>query len=132
LSVVGNMLDAALAMPPARAKNLLPQIASAAAIGTLWIHFKDASDLCLRLCEGDETAAAVELADILFAPRANEGERALSGRDIYWYKHGLQKVVPSLVRSRPLEGVSAACRWLERAVETKGSADRGSGEDGSY
>lgn len=132
LSVVGNILDAALAMPPASAKRLLPQIANAAETGTLWIHFKDASDLCVRLCEGDETMAGLELADTLFAPRPGEAEDTLSRRDAYWYKDGLKKIVPALVSIRPLEAVAATCRWLERVIDTKESADRDSGDDGSY
>jgi len=69
VSVIGDMLDAAMAMPANVAATLVPAISRVAQEGTLWLHFKDASDLCVRLVGGDEVPAAMTLAETLFAPK---------------------------------------------------------------
>ncbi len=128
-SVVGNILDAALAMPPDVATSLVPVIARAARDKTLWIHFKDASELCLRLAEGGEIHAAMELADALFTPVFEDGEESPRQWDGYWYKDGLKKVTPVLSKASAREFLPKLCDWLKAAVEAKKHVDPDSGAD---
>ena len=132
VSVVGNLLDAAMAMPPADATKLVPKVVEAAQAGSLWIHFKDASDLCVYLANGGENTAALVLAKALFAPRSGEGEEQLSRRDEYWYKEGLKKVVPILVGRQPRAFIQELCGWLNALVDAKEHVQPDSGSDYSY
>ncbi len=91
LSVIGDMLDAALAMPAKAAATLVPVISRAAHAETLWIHFKDASDLCVRLADGGELGGAMRLAEALFAPSFEEGQEQPSRWDEYSYKAGIKR-----------------------------------------
>ena len=131
-SVVGDILDAALAMPAADAALLVPTIGEAARAGTLWIHFKDASDLCVELAKGGEVGAALTLASILFSPRKGEREEQVSRRDLYWYKEGLSKVVPVLSGLASREFLQAMCGWLNALVGAKEHVKPSSGDDYSY
>ena len=130
--VIGDMLAAALAMPVEVAVKLAPRIERAAQDGTLWIYFKDASDLCLRLAKDDQVDAALTLADALFTPRFEEGQEGPRGRDDYWYKDGLKKVVPVLAPQHPQVFSRKLCDWLKASVEAKEHVDLESGADGSY
>ena len=130
-SVIGDMLDAALAMPAEIAVKLAPKVERAAQDGTLWVYFKDASDLCVRLAEGGEVDAALNLADALFTPRFEEGQEGPRGRDDYWYKDGLKKVAPVLAPRNPQVFLRKLCDWLQASVEAKGHVDLESGADGS-
>ena len=130
--VVRNVLDAAIAMPSVDAAALVPKIGDAAKEGTLWIHLKGASDLCVQLAKGGEVGAALALAKTLFAPRTGEGEKQLRHRDEYWYKEGLKKVVPVLAELQPQEFVQELCAWLNALVDTKEHVQRNDGSDYSY
>lgn len=132
ISVVRNVLDAAIAMPPVDAAALVPKIGEAAKAGTLWIHLEDASELCVHLANGGEMSAALALARALFAPRSGEGENQLRGRDEYWYKEGLKKVVPVLAKLQPQEFVQELCAWLNALVDAKEHVQRDGGSDYSY
>ncbi|MDI6448673.1 hypothetical protein [Anaerobaca lacustris] len=127
--VVGNVVDAALAMRPDVAGSLVPVIARAARDGTLWIAFKDASDLCVRLAEGGEVNPAMELADALFAPAFEAGQERPKGRDAYWYKDGLKKVAPILSETSAREFLPKLCDWLKAAIDAKRNVDPGTGSD---
>ncbi|OGP20082.1 MAG: hypothetical protein A2X90_03970 [Deltaproteobacteria bacterium GWA2_65_63] len=132
VSVIGDMLDAAMAMPANVAATLVPAISRVAQEGTLWLHFKDASDLCVRLVGGDEVPAAMTLAETLFAPKFEDGQEEPSRRDEYWYKDGLKKVVPALVGREPREFLMKLCEWLKVSVDAKKHVDLDSGSDYSY
>lgn len=127
--VIGDIVDAALAMPPKVATSLVPVVCQAAREGTRWIHFKDASDLCVRLAEGDEVDAARELAEALFTPASEESRDEAKRRDTYWYKDGLRKVAPILAAVDARGFLPRLCDWLKAAVETRGNVDRESGRD---
>jgi len=131
-SIIGNMLDAALAMPTKVATSLVPAICRAARDVALWIHFKDASDLCVRLADSGKFGAAMELAEALFTPTFKEGQEEQSGRDEHWYKEGLKKVVPALAGVHARVFLPKLCDWLKASVEAKKSADPDSGSDYSY
>ena len=131
-SVIGDMLDAALAMPAEIAGTLVPKVGRAAQDGTLWIHFKDASDLCVRLADGDEVDAALNLADALYTPTFEEGQEQPSRRDKYWYKNGLKKVVPALAPRNPHVFLRKLCDWLKVSVEATKHVNLQSGADDSY
>ena len=130
--VVGDMVDAALAMPADMAVTLVPVISRAAHAGTLWIHFKDASELCVHLAEGGEVSGAIKLAEALFTPRFEQGQEQLSQRDQFWYRAGLKEVVPALVVREPMGFLPKLCDWLKLAVDATKRVDRDSGADHSY
>ncbi len=133
-SIIGDMLDAALAMPAGDSARLVPTICTAARAGRLWIHFKDASDLCVRLAQGGEFDAAMELAEVLFMPQAEEGRRGPRQRDQYWYKDGLKKVIPVLAGPCAHVFLPKLCDWLNASVRARMSKDAGheTGSDYSY
>lgn len=132
ISIIGDMVDAALAMPAKVAATLVPVIARSAQKGTLWLHFTHASDLCVRLADGGEVPAAMTLAEALFTPKFEEDKEKLSQRDEYWYKDGLKKVVPVLAGREPREFLLNLCDWLKISVDAKEHVDPNSGSDYSY
>lgn len=129
--IIGDIVDAALTMPADVATSLVPVISQAAREGTLWIHFKNASDLCVRLAEGGEFSAAVQLADALFTPTFEEGKEEPSRRDAYWYKDGLKKVAPVLAEANAREFLPKLCDWLKTTVDATRYADLDSDSDSS-
>lgn len=131
-SVIGNMVKAALSMPANVASLLVPAICRAAKEGTLWIYFKDASDLCVRLAEGNELDPAVTLTVALFTPTFELGHGGRRRRDEYWYKKGLERVVPALAPIKPNEFLPKLCDWLIASVDAKQQVDVESGADYSY
>jgi hypothetical protein len=132
ISVIGDMLDAALAMPPTNAKSLVPSICQAANIGMFWLYFEKASDLCIRLAENDESDIALELAEALFTPKIEKGQKTPSRRDANWYKRELKKVTPVLAKCKPNEFLPKLCDWLKKSVEAKRDIDPNTGYDHSY
>ena len=132
VSVIGDMLHAALAMPTDVASSLVPAINRAAREGTLWIRFKDASDLCVRLVEGAELDVAMTLADALFTPAFEKGQEEPTRRDEYWYKSGLAEVVPVLAARKPYEFLPKLCDWLKASVDAKKHVDPAGDSDYSY
>ena len=122
-SVVGDMIDAALAMPADKAACLIPSISEAARKGRLWIYFKDATDLSLRLAEAGRSHAALTLAEAMFAPTFENTQQEPSERDIFWYKEGLKKVVPVLAGSIAHEFLPSLCDWLNASVKAKNIVD---------
>jgi hypothetical protein len=131
-SVVGDLLDAALEMPADSAAILVPAVREAAKARYLWVAFKDASELCAKLATQGEPDAALALAQSLFEPASNRGANKDSGRDEYWYKDGLKKILPALVAVRAEKLCRGLCAWLRAAVEDKGTVDPESGADYSY
>lgn len=131
-SIIRDVLDAALAMPANVAVSLVPVICRAAREGALWIHFKDASDLCVRLADSDKFGAAMGLAEALFTPTFRKGQEELSRWDEHWYKDGLKKVVPALAGVHARVFLPKLCDWLKASVEAKKSVDPKSGSDYSY
>lgn len=131
-SVVGDILDAALVMPADTAAALVPAVCRAAEAGTLWVYSKDASDLCVRLANGGEVAAALTLAEALFAPKFEQGQEEPSRWDEYLYEEGLQEVVPALAVRQAHRFITDLCDWLKASVEAKRYFDPGSQSDYSY
>lgn len=128
-SIIGDMLDAALAIPPSIAVSLVPNICRAAKENMLWIHFKNAVDLCVRLADSGEVDSAIDLAESLFTPDIEGGKERRRQRQDYWYKDGLKKVVPVLARRKPRVFVPRLCDWLKVAIEAKENVDPNSGSD---
>lgn len=131
-NIIGDILDAALLMPPAIAATLVPFVSQTAQMGTLGLHFKDASDLCIRLANGDELPAAMALAEALFAPQIESGQENFSRQDEYWYREGLKEVLPVLIKQMPHEVLLRLCNWLEVAINAKKTIDHHSGKDYSW
>lgn len=131
-SVIRDILDAALAMPANIAASLVPAVCQATKDKTLGIYFKDASDLCVRLAEGDELDAAMKLAEALFTPTFEKDRDVPGRRDEYWYKEGMKKAVPILARARAKEFLPKLCDWLKASVEAKEHVDQESDSDFSY
>lgn len=133
-SVIGDMLDAAMAMPTNISVSLVPAIQNAARQDALWIHFKDASDLCVRLAQGGEYDAAMKLAEVLFAPSFEEGRKEPRRRDRYWYKDGLREVISVLAGPCAHVLLPKLCDWLNVSIRKRMQryGDRTSETDYSY
>ena len=132
VSVIGDILDAANAMPVGNAAALVPAVRRAAAAGILWVHFKDASDLCVRLAKEGDVELSLSLAEALFAPKGESQETGPSRRDSYWYKDGLRKVIPILATRRAHTFLPMLCDWVEQLVRSTKSIEDASGDDYSY
>ena len=132
VSIIGDMLDAANAMPMRDAAALVPAVRRAAAAGILWVHFKDASELCVRLAEEGDVELSLSLAEALFAPKGESQETGPSRNDSYWYKEGLRKVAPILATQRAQTFLPMLCDWVEQLVRSTKSIDDASGDDYSY
>jgi hypothetical protein len=132
VSVVGNLLDAALAMPPEKAASLVAKLSEAARKETLWAHFDHASDLCAQFAKGGQGKAALMLANILFDPRESDKKQHLGRRDEYLYKDGLKKVVPILSAQKGEDFLPQMCGWLEAVIAVREHIDTNSGDDHSY
>jgi hypothetical protein len=130
--IVGDLMDAALVMPAGVAAALVPALCKAAAEGTLWIRFDDASTLCARLASEGHSDAAMALAEVLFTPRFEEGKEKPRRPDVYSYKDGLKKALPALVTVRPVDFCRRLCGWLGSAIAAKGTANAASESDYSY
>lgn len=118
-SVVNDILDAALAMPPMHAATLVPKIGNAIKSGAAWLSLREASDLCARLASGNQADAALVLADSLFTPPKKKDDRHRPRRDEYWYNEGLKKVVPALAQAKPKEFARKLVDWLRALVESQ-------------
>jgi len=133
ITVIGDMIDASLAMPAEFAARLVPKISRAAKSGSLWsYYFKEASKLCIRLAEGGEVSSAISLAEALFTPQFEQGQEKPSRIDEYWYKDGIKKVIPALVKREPRKFLVKLCQWLKSFVDAKNGSDPESGKDLSY
>ena len=132
VSVIGDLLDAAIKLPVEQAAKLVPAVRRVAAAGALWVHFKHATQLCVRLAEEGKVELSLSLAEALFAPR-NEAAQATSRRsDDYWSKQGLRTVAPLLSRLRPREFLPMLCDWLEESVRSTKNVADDSNDDYSY
>lgn len=129
-SVIGDVVEAARAMPPAVAAGLVPTVARAAVTNALWWHFYDACQLCAHLAQGD-VGAALDLATALFAPRPAEDDKPVSRRDEYWYKKGLRMVGPVLAVARPDEWLGSVCDWLDALIKADERVKSCHEDDGS-
>lgn len=129
-SIIGDILDAALAMPVDVAVSLVPVICRAAKEDALWIRFDKASKYCVQLAEGGEPDAAMELAEALFA--FEEGREKLIRRDEFWYKDGLKKVMPVLAKGKPLDFLPKLCDWLKALIDANKDVKRNTDFDRSY
>ena len=132
VSIIGDLLDAAKLVPVSEATHLVPAVCKAAKDGLLWIHFKDASDLCVRLAEGGRLDDSLTLADGLFSPRPEPSGEGPGTRDDYWYAEGLRKVVPVLAGEHARAFLPRLCNWLRAAVGARKSPDPDTGDDYSY
>lgn len=118
-TIIGDMLNAALAMPSDVAVKLVPAVCRAAQAGTLLNHLSDASDLCAKLAEGGEVASAITLADAIFSPQCGDGQEEPTRRDKYWHKEGLKKIVPLLAAQQAGTFMPKLCDWLRAAIDAK-------------
>lgn len=133
VSIIGDLVKAALAMPANTASRLVPAVSRAARSGQLWrVYFTEAADLCMRLANGGEVSPAMALADALFEPKFGKGEERPHGRDRYWYEKELAKLLPVLIARRPHEFLLRLCNWLNTSVSARPDVDPDTGSDYSY
>ena len=132
VSVIGDMLDAAKAMPLRDAAALVPAVRRAASDGILWMHFKEASDLCMRLAKEGDVELSLSLAEALFAPKGERQKTEPSRNDSYWYKEGLREATPILASQCAQTFLPMLCDWLQELVRSTKSIDDESGDDYSY
>jgi hypothetical protein len=131
-SVVGDFLDAALAMPVSFAVTLVPKVRTAANLGTLSIHFNEAAELCKKLAENSEADSAMTLAAEIFQPTRQLRRELSAQNDLFQYERGLKKVLAPLSLARPHEFLGMLTKWLEIAIKSKRHIRRGSDSDYSY
>ncbi len=131
-SVISDMIDAALAMPPDVAVTLVPKIRQAVEAAITRFEFGDIAKLCAQLANGRQDAAAMTLAVAMFTSKPQEDRNDHNRRDEYWYKEGLKKVVPAMIERQAGEFLGKLCGWLKAAVEAKRGTDSDSGLDYSY
>ena len=129
VAVAQNIVDAAAAMPASHGAKLVPAIARAFESSPVLLGVLEASNLCVRLAEGGETAAAMSLALVLFGSRP---DRKPARRDAYWLIRGLDRVVPALSVREPAQFLAWLCDWLSAAIDARIHSDRESGRDYSF
>ena len=112
-NVAGDVVDAALLMPPEIARRLVPTVARAAQGGSLDFRIGEAAKLCVQFVRGGEGDAAVSLAEGLFLPTSLDESGELRRRDSYWYRQALDAVLPELTRSLPVEMLHATCQMAD-------------------
>ena len=132
LSVLRDVLDVAKAMPADIAATLVPLFCRHKPWEIFDFILEDASDLCAHLADGGEASAAMTLAGALFEPTFEEGQEEPRRRDAYWYKEGLEKVIPALADREPHKFLSKLCDWLKISIDAKKHIDPSSGLDYSY
>ena len=133
-SIIGDMIEAAQAMPADVVVTLVPTVCRVAREGILWIYFKEAVELSLSLVDGSEMSAAMTLVEVLFTPSLSEEQAERNQMDEYWYAEGLKKIVPVFAEQEEVtyRFLSMSCKWLEIFVRAMKFADLASGFDNSH
>jgi hypothetical protein len=128
-SIVGDAITASLAMPVAYAALVSPLVARAARTNGLWLHLNEANELCVKLGNEGELAASLDLADALFSPRSEFGAASNRQRELYWYKQGLDVLVPLFTDKAVASFLPMMCDWLHAAIELTERYDADTGDD---
>jgi len=131
-SVIYDMVMAALKMPTETAIALVPAVCEAAREDRLWIAFRHASDLCARLAKAGDVRSTMTLSDALFSLKIDRMQKAANQRDNYWYKDGLEKVVPILSELSADAFLPKLCEWLKVSVDFDRHPDKETGFDYSW
>lgn len=132
MSIIGDMIDAALAMPPEQAAILVPNICQPPWNKRLGFFAEKAGELCIYLAEGNQVDTAMSLADALFMPRVEDGKEDPNRNDVYWYTETLNKVIPVLTLLRPSVFLFMLCNWLKVAIHNRKQIHADSGSDYSH
>jgi len=141
IAVHRDLLDAIVALPPALSRELVARVK--AWLGAVYQTpaIERVSDLVVRLADGGEPTAALELARELLAvipdPRMEALGRASMRRpmgqmDEWHYERDLERCLPPLARSAPLDTFDMACDLLDRAVELSGAEGKTKEVDHSW
>ncbi len=132
-AIIGDMIEAARAMPADVAATLVPSVCQAVKEGVLWIYFKEAVKLSVYLVKGGKISAAMTLVEALFTPSLSEGQVELNQMDEYWYAAGLKKIVPVLAAQGEVASkfLSLLCDWLKIFVQAMKYVDLDTGSDNS-
>lgn len=132
-SVLRDVLDAASKMPATIAGTLAPMVSKAISLGELSRVFPQATEFCLQLANGGQTEEAMNLAEVLLAPRFDEDREyaPLGPEEHYWYVEGLKKVVPLLAVAAPGRFLKDLCEWLTASIAAKEHYGEDSPSDGS-
>jgi hypothetical protein len=122
-----SFVDAALAMPPALAARLVPVIGEWLGSPYVLLLPDKVGRLVAHLGAGSESAAALQLAAVLFAVRpdprgaaAGQGlwrGRPHGGMEDYFYKENLKRDLPVLLAVDPLGTLEMLADRLQEAVE---------------
>jgi hypothetical protein len=131
-SVIGDMIDACLAMPVDTAVSLIPSIINAIEEGSLWFHFNKAADLCVNFANTKYIDDAMTLAIALFTPTHGRDKGRQNQREDHWYKKGLKELVPVLSKYNASEFLPLLCDWLKAAIQSKTYIEVGSKDDHSH
>jgi len=114
-SVIGNIIQAALAMPASVAKRLVSLISKASRTGVLRFYYEDACKFCVFLGENGEVDTAEILANALFEPQFEKGQENPKHLDDYWFKEGLK--LPIMVKNKPEAYLRKLCQWLKNSID---------------
>lgn len=131
-SVIADIFDAALRMPPHTAATLVKTICESTERQKVWIAFEKAGDLCAHLVSGGEPEAALTLTRALFDPSTDGGHDEFRSTDDYWIREGLSRLVPLLAKARPHALLTTLCEWLIAAMEARNGEDLGATSEYSY
>ncbi len=132
--------EAALAMPPDLAARLVPKAGSWLDVPEQILLPDTLRKLLVRLADGGQVDAALELAGALLALRAEERvfgsltfTEPRSRFDVWDYQELIKEAVPRLVDAAGVEALSLLCDVLEDAAEiSQGSRDPESSENVPY
>lgn len=132
ITVVRDILNAAVKVPTLYAVNLVPVISRIAKQGLLDIYIKDACDLCKKFINDEKADIAQDLACVLFDPNfVLDGNKPFL-RNEHWYKEGFAEVAPALARTRARDFLPILCDWLNHALVINKNVESNTNEDFSY
>jgi hypothetical protein len=120
-SVVHDVLEAARAMPPSIAAQLVDTIGVATSYSMADLLIDDVGKLVEHLAVGGEPDAALSLARQAFAIGDGASTMQTLRHDGHFYLESLQEhVVPSLAVARPREFIPLLLKWMAQVLKGRG------------
>lgn len=132
------VLDAALAVPPAQAARLVPQIVKALRSGQDWVDAPKVVTIAEALVTNHPKQTR-RLLTGAFEPKAGGDEvtalgtrtRVVSSIDSYWFLQLAPRVVP-LLAGLGMDGLKSAVGWLVRAIDIPSNGEARSKYDSGH
>lgn len=127
LSVVHDIIELALKLPPKNTAKLAETIIANSKSVLLWVNPKQAASLCTKLVANTYKTKALELADHFFSPQSSVTQK--SRTDDYWYRAGTQLLDNQFLQFAPDEYFHLVCKWLNDAISNLQFSIREDGYD---